>query len=313
MATPEVEELGDDRFLLDLDFRDTEGLVASYLLPLEDGWMLIETGPSSCRDALLQGISSAGVSPLDIRRILVTHVHLDHAGGLGAVAERFPRAQLYVHHEGRPHLVDPARLIESARRAWGASADSLWGPIVPVPEERLIGLRGGEALPVKGGSLRVLATPGHAKHHLAAYDERTGALFVGDAAGVRLPGTGRARPALPPPDLDLELLMDSLEEMKRLGPRRLLYSHFGARPDAPAELESYARVVESWRGVALGAAREEPTVEYVAQALDQLETEAARPVEIAERSGRQAELISGTAMAAQGLLRYFRTRGLIDG
>ena len=148
MTRPSVRELGQGRILLDLDFRDTEGLIAAYLLPQEEGWTLVETGPTTCREALLAAVDRAGVAPAEVRRILVTHIHLDHAGGMGSLAEAFPRATFYAHELGVPHLLDPTRLIASARRAWGEASDALWGTIVPLPAARLVALHGGESFPL---------------------------------------------------------------------------------------------------------------------------------------------------------------------
>ncbi len=313
MRLPTARDLGEGRMLLDLGFRDHEGLVASYLLPGEEGFTLVETGPTTCREALRAGLVSAGVDPAEVRRVLVTHIHLDHAGGLGAAAAMFPRARLYVHAAGAAHMIDPTRLIESARRAWGPAADPLWGPITAVPAGRLEVLRGGERLPLKGGALEVVATPGHARHHLAFFDERIGALLTGDAAGVHLEGSWRARPAVPPPDLDLEALFASLETMARLAPQRILYSHFGPATGAVEALRDHRRAVEEWRDAALAAAREDPSVPHVARAIREREEAAA-----ASAGGRPADedrgaLVSGYDLAAQGLLRYFRRRGEIPG
>ncbi len=178
-----VQELGHGRFLLDLDYRDTEGIIASYLLPTPDGYTIVETGPTSTLPHLVSALGEAGVDVGEIRRIFVTHIHLDHAGALGAAAAKFPHATLYVHREGYAHMVDPSRLVASARRAWGSASDTLWGPIVPVPAGRLVPLEGGERFPLQGGELHVLATPGHARHHLAFSDTACHALLTGDAAG----------------------------------------------------------------------------------------------------------------------------------
>ncbi len=305
---PRVLDLGRERRLLDLDFRDTEGLVAAYLLPTPDGWMLLETGPTSCREALLRGLEFAGVGAGEVRHVLVTHIHLDHAGGMGALADALPRATFYAHELGVPHLVDPTRLIASARRAWGEASDPLWGTIAAVPASRIRALKGGELLPLKDGELRVLATPGHARHHLSFFDTALGAIFTGDSAGVRLERSDRVRPAVPPPDLDLEQLFASLETMRRLDPRAVVYSHFGPSPHGAEDLRVYREVVERWRDVALAAARERPEVGYIAEKLREEEGDQG-----ASSEGDRAGLVSGYEMAAQGFLRYFETRGLLGG
>ena len=309
MTRAQVRELGSGRLMIDLGFRETEGLVASYILPGADGVTLVETGPTPCLPTLRQGLDAAGFSPEEVQRIFVTHIHLDHAGGLGAAAAAFPHATLYVHERGVPHMVDPSRLIASVRRAWGAAADPLWGTIAPVPADRLVALRGGERFPVQGGELTALYTPGHAQHHLAFLDSALGAILVGDAAGVHLEGAARARPAVPPPDLDLEAMFGSLDAMVALDPRLILYSHFGPAPAAVDALKGYRQEVLAWRDAALDAARTDPSIEHVARALQARETERALAAGAAPVDLARAELVSGYELAAQGLLRYLRVHG----
>ena len=307
MTPPVVQELGQGRELLDLDFRDTEGLVAAYLVPEAEGWMLIETGPSTCREALLRAVARAGVGPEEIRHVLVTHIHLDHAGGMGAVVDAFPRATFFAHELGVPHMVDPSRLVASARRAWGTAMDSLWGPIAPVPAPRIAPLAGGETFPVRGGELRVIATPGHARHHLAFFDSALKAVFCGDGVGVRLPHSSHLRPAVPPPDLDLDQLFASLEAMRRTEPRLVLFSHFGPSPDGAQDLVRYRTIVEQWRDVALAAAQERPDAEFIEQRLREYDATSLATASVADRES----MVSGYQLAAAGFLRYFETRGLI--
>jgi glyoxylase-like metal-dependent hydrolase (beta-lactamase superfamily II) len=310
MARPRVLELGQGRQLLDIDFRDTEGLVAAYLLPEDTGWTLIETGPSTCRAALLAGIERAGVAPEEIRHVFVTHIHLDHAGGVGSLTDALPRATFYAHELGVPHLVDPTKLIASARRAWGAAADPLWGPIVPVPSPRIVALRGGEKFPLRGGELSVLATPGHAKHHLAFFDSGIRGIFTGDGAGVRLERSARVRPAVPPPDLDLEQLFSSLERMRGTDPALVLFSHFGPSPEGARDLAHYRAIVEEWRDVALSAARENPDPEFVTTRLREHDRGDGAVRSHHSRDDRST-LVSGYELAARGFLRYFETHGIL--
>jgi glyoxylase-like metal-dependent hydrolase (beta-lactamase superfamily II) len=304
MTRPRVLDLGAGRQLVDLDFRDTEGLVAAYLLPQEGGWTLIETGPTTCHAALLAGLARAGVEPAEVRRVFVTHIHLDHAGGLGALAGDLPNADFYAHEVGVPHLADPSRLVASARRAWGPAMDVLWGNVLPVPAPRLHPLVGTETFPLTGGTLTVVATPGHAKHHLSFFDSALAGVFTGDSAGVRLERSDHVRPAVPPPDLDLEQLYDSLDRMRALAPRRVFLSHFGATPNGAADLAQYRTVVEQWRDVALAAARERPEPGYVGEALRRHDASVRPP-----SRDDPSSLVSGYELAAMGFLRYFETHG----
>jgi len=308
MSALRVLELGEGRQLVDLGFRDTEGLVAAYLLPEPDGWDLIETGPSTCREALLAGVSRAGLTPPEVRRVFVTHIHLDHAGGMGAVVDSFPNATFYAHELGVPHMIDPARLVASARRAWGeATSDQLWGAIPPVPPARIVALRGGERFPLDRGELRVLATPGHARHHLAFFDSALRGIFTGDGAGVRLENSAHLRPAVPPPDLDLEALFASIELMRSTDPRLVLFSHFGPSPEGAADLRRYRTIVEQWRDVALAAARERADAEFVAERLKEYDLGGGTGA--VPTPGES--IISSYRLAALGFLRYFETRGFL--
>ncbi len=297
--------------MLDLDFRDTEGLVAAYLLPEPEGWALVETGPTTCHSALLAGIAEAGVAFSDIRHVFVTHIHLDHAGGVGALVDSLPKATFLAHEVGVPHLIDPSRLIASARRAWGPAADPLWGAIVPTPAPRVLPLRGGERFPLKTGTLEVIATPGHARHHVSFYDDRIRAVLTGDSAGVRLERSSHLRPAVPPPELDLESLFSSVEEMRRRDPRLVLFSHFGPSPDGARDLARYRSIVEEWRDVAFRAAEERADVAFISARLREHEERSLSSEDPESGKVDRESLISGYELAAAGFLRYFETRGLL--
>lgn len=308
MTASGVHELGHGRFMLDLGFRGSPGLIAAFLLPGDDGWTLLETGPTTCKAQLLKGLDAAGIERNDISRVAVTHIHLDHAGGVGALLTELPRATVYAHRLGVLHLVDPTRLEASARQAWGPQMDALFGGLVPVPADRIRPLTGGERWPLKSGDLEILATPGHARHHLAFVDTALSAVFTGDAAGVRLGTSWRTRPAVPPPDLDLDLLYTSLDRMRDAQIRQVLRSHFGPDPDGPQTLAEYRSIVEEWRAVAWAAFQEVPDPDRIAERLRAYETGREQAAGHPHHPSDTGVQFSDYELAARGFLRYFQTR-----
>ena len=233
---------------IDHHFRGSPGVIASYLLHDGEDLTLVEAGPASTTDTLLAGIRAAGFDPERITRILLTHVHLDHAGAAGILVRRFPRAQVYVHPAGVRHLVDPSRLLASATRIYGALMQPLWGDVLPVPAERVVALADGESLPASGRTLRAVDTPGHAKHHLSFFDASTSALFTGDVAGIRLGPTPHVRPPTPPPDLDPPLWLKSIARIRALRPARLYLTHFGGFDDVDWHLDDLMARLFTWTG-----------------------------------------------------------------
>jgi glyoxylase-like metal-dependent hydrolase (beta-lactamase superfamily II) len=183
------------------------------------GDVLIDPGPESSLATVFEALGDAPP-----RALLLTHVHLDHAGGAGAIVRRWPEVAVYVHERGAPHLVDPSKLIASAERLYGDRMEGLWGEIVPVPEANLRALEGGEA--VEG--FRVAYTPGHASHHVSYLHEDSGRAFVGDVAGVQLERRGLVLPPTPPPDIDVEAWNASLSLVAEWQPTSLGITHFGA-------------------------------------------------------------------------------------
>ena len=223
--------------------------IASYLLP--DGGpdgtsdaTLVEAGPSSTTPALLAGIRAAGYDPQRITRLVVTHIHLDHAGAAGVLLTRhLPNAKVFVHPKGAKHLVDPSKLIASAERLYGSRMQELWGEILPVPEDRVVIAQDGDMI----GSLRAIDTPGHAVHHHAYYDAKSGVVFTGDVAGVRMPNSRYVRPPTPPPELDLDAWAASVERLRALAPRRLCLTHFGEFDDVSWHLDDLMSRLDRWR------------------------------------------------------------------
>ncbi len=212
--------------------------------------VLVETGSQSSVPTLLADLAGQGLGADDLAAVVVTHIHLDHAGGVGDVAAAFPGATVYVHEAGARHLADPTRLVDSAGRVYGDLLDSLYGRLAPTPAERIVALGDSESV----GTLTAVHSPGHAKHHLALHDSVSGLLFAGDAVGVRLPDVGVLRPATPPPDFDLDLALSSLQRFAERRPSALALAHFGVLPEPPSGLlEEAADALRDWAAVAEAA------------------------------------------------------------
>jgi glyoxylase-like metal-dependent hydrolase (beta-lactamase superfamily II) len=212
---------------IDVLHQGTPGAICAFH---GEDWIL-DPGPESAHERLLAGLPD-GFEPA---RILLTHIHFDHAGATGRLLERWPGAEVWVHERGAPHLADPERLVASARRLYGERFDTLWGEVVPVPAERLRVLAGGEAI----DGWRVEYTPGHASHHVCYLHEDTGTAFCGDVAGVRI-AEGPALPPTPPPDIDVERWLASIDIVRGWRPQELAVTHFGRFADVEAQLEDVA-------------------------------------------------------------------------
>ena len=266
--------------------------------------VLVETGSQSSVPALLDALAAHGVAAGDLAGVAVTHIHLDHAGGVGDVARAFPKATVYVHQKGARHLVDPTRLISSASRVYGDLLDDLYGRLDPTPAERIHVLEDGEDIVIEPN--RVLTTvdsPGHAKHHLALHDSESGILFAGDAVGVRLPDAGVLRPSSPPPDFDLELAIASLHKFADRNPAGVALAHYGLVPaplDTLAEAEDTLR---QWAEVAETAWR---NGDDIAAALDQ--TFSKDLTDIPPEHRKKLETLNGVHSNAAGLRRWLETR-----
>jgi glyoxylase-like metal-dependent hydrolase (beta-lactamase superfamily II) len=214
--------------------------------------VLVETGSQTSVPVVLDALAGLGVGSDDLAGVVVTHIHLDHAGGVGDLARAFPKATVYVHPVGARHLVDPSRLIASAARVYGDALDTLYGRLDPTPVERIRALEDGDQLPVgPGRTLTAVHSPGHASHHLALHDSGTGVLFAGDAAGVRLPDVGVLRPATPPPEFDLDLAVASLRRFAARRPSAVALAHFGVLDGDPVDVLGEAEdALRNWAAVA---------------------------------------------------------------
>jgi len=266
---------------------------------------LVETGSQSSVDTTLAALAELGVSSGDLANVVVTHIHLDHAGGVGDVAAAFPRARVYVHEKGARHLADPRRLVDSAARVYGELLDGLYGRLTPTPADRIVVLADGDEIRI--GPNRVLTSvdsPGHAKHHLALHDSESGLLFVGDAVGIRLPGAGILRPATPPPDFDLNLALNSLGRFADRRPSGIALAHFGLTPGDPLELLTEATgILRRWGEVAEAAFREGRDI---AAALDAAFSHELEGIDPEQR--RLHETLNGVHSNAAGFQRWLQTR-----
>jgi glyoxylase-like metal-dependent hydrolase (beta-lactamase superfamily II) len=313
MTPPADNRAADGITLIDHRFLGVPGVIGSYLVADGGAVALIETGPTTTIDTLLAGVRDAGHDPEEITEVLVTHIHLDHAGAAGTLLRRLPRARLHVHALGAPHLADPSKLLASATRIYGDRMDELWGEILPVPRDRLVVAEDGAAIRVGGRVLRALDTPGHAAHHLAFHDPETATLLTGDVGAVRLAGAAYVRPPTPPPELDLHAWLRSVARIRSLRPDRLALTHFGMYDDADEHLDALIARLFEWAGWTEARLAAEPDTAAVTEQLRARGDAEIRP--LAEGIGigadeliRAYELATNYRMTVDGFARYFRKR-----
>jgi glyoxylase-like metal-dependent hydrolase (beta-lactamase superfamily II) len=233
-------------FLLDLNWTGQARCIATALLRSDKYNALIDPGPGSTLANLRERLQAYQLRVADLNAILLTHIHLDHAGATGALVQENPGLQVYVHARGAAHMIDPAKLLDSAGRLYGQEMQKLFGDFLPVPESNLAILQGGETLSLGSRELRVLYTPGHASHHVTYFDPTERVAYVGDTAGISMEGHPFILPATPPPDINLEIWMASLEAIAQLRPRRLFLTHFGYSDQAERHLNAYRERLRHW-------------------------------------------------------------------
>lgn len=308
---PLVWQLEPDLFLIDHYFQGMPGLIASYLIADGDNLSLIDTGPATTMETLLSGIKSAGFDPEQVTQLILTHVHLDHAGAAGSLLERLPRARVMVHRAGAPHMVDPSKLLASASRLFREDMERLWGDMVPVPADRMVILDDRATVRVGGRVLRALYTPGHAYHHLAYYEPETRSLFAGDVAAVRLGNAPYVRPPTMPPELDLDLWYSSVSKVRELQPQQLYLGHFGPASSLDWHLDSVITrlaFLAGWTRAKLNP-NEELDSDALALELQEVEKDEIMITTGSDRLVEPYELVVPSRMNIEGLARHLRRRG----
>ncbi|MGL4608387.1 MAG: MBL fold metallo-hydrolase [Trueperaceae bacterium] len=288
--------------LLDTKHMGFTATVGVFVVSSEDGFALVETGPGSTLHTIKQGIMSLGLDLANLKAILVTHIHLDHAGAAGQLSSE-TGASLYVHERGAPHLIDPSRLLSSAERIYGDKMQMLWGTMLPTPQEKVISLKGGERLKIVSHDIDVIYTPGHASHHVS-FLLNGETMFTGDAAAIRFEGSPVIRPALPPPEIDLETWRNSVDKMLAAKPKRLLLTHYGEVRDAEDHLRQVVERNEQWASLVLEGMSNEEDAKRLEQRLRESslkELEGANP-EVIQRH----RITSNDEMTVMGITRYWQ-------
>jgi glyoxylase-like metal-dependent hydrolase (beta-lactamase superfamily II) len=244
-----METLNPTTRLIDLMILGRQRVIATAVLDTTEGALLVDPGPGSCLDTLRSALREAGMTGRDLHGVLLTHIHLDHAGASGALVREFPHLMVYVHERGAPHMIDPAKLMASATRLYGDEMDRLWGEFAPVPTSRVRTLVGGELLRIGGRGLDVVYTPGHASHHVCYHDHETGIAFVGDTAGIRTRESPYVLPPTPPPDIDIPAWRTAVATIRAWSPSGLFLTHFGLKPDVTAHLDLMAEELDVFERV----------------------------------------------------------------
>jgi glyoxylase-like metal-dependent hydrolase (beta-lactamase superfamily II) len=292
---------------VDLDFRGVPEIIATAVMHGPGGVALIDPGPSSTLPALRRSLDRAGIAVRDVTALLLTHIHLDHAGGSGTLVRDNPRLRVYVHEKGAPHMVNPEKLIASATRLYGDDMDRLWGEFRPVPPEAIVTLTGGERIEAAGRALDVAYTPGHASHHVSYFVRDTGIAFVGDTAGIRRRPIGFVLPPTPPPDIDIDQWHESLARIGEWQADTLFLTHFGPwSPTAPHLTEFADQLERASALVRASLARDEPDAAREAWFAEEVRRELRRRVGDADE--RAYEVAGRFDLNWRGLARYWRKR-----
>ena len=291
----------------DLNFQGSPRVIATAVLHGPQGVALVDPGPASSLPALRRALQGAGMSMGDVTSLVLTHIHLDHAGATGTLVAENPRLRVYVHQRGAPHLVDPSKLLASASRLYGDAMDRLWGPVQPVPASAITALAGGEQVHAGGRLLLAGNTPGHASHHMSYLCRETGIAFVGDVAGIQLMPNGFVLPPTPPPDIDLEVWAASLAHIEAWSPSTLFLTHFGPSSSLGPHLDALRKHLDLVARLAqTSLAREESDEAREAWFVQACRVELRR--RSSEADAHAYEVAAPFGLNWRGLARYWRKR-----
>ncbi len=294
---------------VDLNFQGKPEIIATVVLHGPQGVALIDPGPSTTLESLRAALKNKGVEVRDVRQLLLTHIHLDHAGATGTLVRENPSIEVFVHERGAPHMADPTRLLASATRLYGdGNMQELWGEFIAVPASNLRLLTGGETISAAGRELQVAYTPGHASHHVSYFDGSSRIAFVGDTAGIRRGGAVYVMPPTPPPDIDLEAWRDSEERILAWESETLFLTHFGPFHGARLQFQQLRANLDTWSRIVIRLIADGRLSETERQDafVDEAQRELRRAVgeQEADQYGRAGRL----DYSWQGLARYWRKR-----
>jgi glyoxylase-like metal-dependent hydrolase (beta-lactamase superfamily II) len=297
--------------ILDLNWAGRPRSIAAALLEDDGHCAIVDPGPASTLDVLRTQLHSRGLAIADLDSVLLTHIHLDHAGATGSLVRENPNLRVFVHENGAPHLIDPSRLLASAGRLWGDDLSKLFGETLAVPLRNIHSLEGGETLSLGAQKMDVLFTPGHANHHVTYFDQQDGVAFAGDTAGIRIANGPYVMPATPPPDIDLEVWEQSFTDILSRRPSRLFVTHFGYAENPVEHIGKFRDRLHLWAGITEKILRTTPD-EVVAMQSFLSETQQEMLKYLTPAEAEQHAFTAGLPLSFLGLARHIRKRSGVN-
>ena len=304
-----MENVAPNTTLIDLEYLGNPRVIAACLIENRGSVAIVDPGPASALVTLRKKLDQLGIAVKGVNVILLTHIHLDHAGATGTLVRENPRILVYVHERGAQHMINPVKLLDSARRLYGAEMERLWGEFLPVPGENVCALAGGETLSIGGRQLEVIYTPGHASHHVSYFDAGTRLAFVGDTTGIRIANAQTILPITPPPDIDPEAWAKSWELIQERRPERLFLTHFGPADGVSEHLARLREGLEEWSVAVRDSLKNgQDDAERAKQFAQHVTTKLKR--HLSEQDANCYARGAALELCWYGLARYWRKRGV---